>query len=414
MGPLVNRTLSLALPLALVLASAACSSSSSVGATTDAGKPDVGHIVFPSHPDASDAHPKDAHHDATGSKDAGVDVAPEASLSDGGFTTSPVCTTDWCWENPSPQGNALASVWGSSASDVWAVGLAGTVLHWNGSTWSGTPNVVASPDSGAPVDLTSVWGSSSTDVWAVGDLGTIAHWDGTAWSPSPSGTTLDLAAVWGSSSTDVWAVGAEGMVLHWTGTSWSGSQVGFFGSNLYAVWGVSASDVWAVGDSGTFEHWNGSHWDDLSGAYELPQGAQPDSFVGVWGSSSTDVWAVGAGGSIVHWAGAAWAIQQGPSFSGGFSPFDGIWGSGTDDVWAVGSNDATLPLERADVDCDLRPGASVPEWCVGERLRRRVGRRCGRRHLALERRGLVDSDDGRDDDARLGVGLVRDERLRGR
>jgi hypothetical protein len=32
--------------------------------------------------------------------------------------------------------NQLDSVWGSSASDIFAVGIGGTILHYDGSTWS--------------------------------------------------------------------------------------------------------------------------------------------------------------------------------------------------------------------------------------------------------------------------------------
>src|SRR3989454_8153249 len=120
----------------------------------------------------------------------------------------PVCSSDgWCWSNPLPQGNTLISVWGSASTDVWAVGASGTILHWDGSAWSGFP-------SGTTNFLYGVWGSASTDVWAVGGGGTILHWDGSAWSPVSSGTTLWLTSVWGSASNDVWAVGDGGAILH--------------------------------------------------------------------------------------------------------------------------------------------------------------------------------------------------------
>src|SRR2546427_7409028 len=105
-----------------------------------------------------------------------------------------VCSSDgWCWSNPLPQGNPLRSVWGSASTDVWAVGDAGTILHWDGSAWSGFP-------SGTGNILYSVWGSASTDVWAVGDAGTILHWDGSAWSTVSTGTTHVLRGVGGGGS----------------------------------------------------------------------------------------------------------------------------------------------------------------------------------------------------------------------
>jgi hypothetical protein len=87
-----------------------------------------------------------------------------------------------------PEGNTLGGVWGDGKGTLFAVG-SGTLLTWNGSTCS------ASFVSGSFGD---VWGSSASDVWAVGQDGAIAHWDGAAWSSSNSGTTSSLYAVWGS------------------------------------------------------------------------------------------------------------------------------------------------------------------------------------------------------------------------
>lgn len=80
-------------------------------------------------------------------------------------------------------------------------------------------------DNGASDGLESVWGSSSSDVFAVGVDGIILHYDGSAWSVMNSGTSDELYGVWGSSSTDVFAVGAYGYmgqllygtILHYKG-----------------------------------------------------------------------------------------------------------------------------------------------------------------------------------------------------
>lgn len=62
--------------------------------------------------------------------------------------------------------------------------------------------------------LQSVWGSSGSDVFAVGRNGTILHYNGTSWSPMKSSTTQWLHGVWGSSGSDVFAVGSGGTILH--------------------------------------------------------------------------------------------------------------------------------------------------------------------------------------------------------
>ncbi len=63
-----------------------------------------------------------------------------------------------------------------------------------------------------------MWGNSSSDVFAVGDSGTILHYDGSSWSGMTSATTDYLEAVWGSSATNVFAVGHYGMILHYNDT----------------------------------------------------------------------------------------------------------------------------------------------------------------------------------------------------
>jgi hypothetical protein len=149
--------------------------------------------------------------------------------------------SEWDWQNPLPQGNPLRGVWGSSGSDVFAVGWGGTILHYDGVGWTATA-------SGTTVWLEGVWGSSGTDVFAVGRWGTILHYDGVAWSPMSSGTTAWLEGVWGSSGSDVFAVGNDGTILHYDGTGWSDMSSGTT-ERLYGVWG-SSSDVYAVSNGG--------------------------------------------------------------------------------------------------------------------------------------------------------------------
>ena len=75
--------------------------------------------------------------------------------------------------------------------------------------------------SGTTNNLNGVWGSSGSDVFAVGDSGTILHYDGTAWSAVASPTANNLNSVWGSSATDAFAVGDNGTILHYDGLHWS-------------------------------------------------------------------------------------------------------------------------------------------------------------------------------------------------
>ena len=143
---------------------------------------------------------------------------------------------------------ALPILWGSASNDVFAVGYGGTILHYDGATWSAM-------NSSTTNFLYGVWGSASNDVFAVGAGGIVLHYDGATWSAMTSGTISILIGVWGTSSNDVFAVGAGGTVLHYGGATWSAMTSGTT-NYLYGVWGNSSNDVFAVGESGTILHYS--------------------------------------------------------------------------------------------------------------------------------------------------------------
>jgi hypothetical protein len=66
---------------------------------------------------------------------------------------------------PSGTGNDLRAVWGSSASNVWAVGDNGTALFYDGKTWQTT---LVPPARGGILSLVAVHGSSANNVFTVG------------------------------------------------------------------------------------------------------------------------------------------------------------------------------------------------------------------------------------------------------
>jgi hypothetical protein len=73
------------------------------------------------------------------------------------------------WTDTFPAGSdalndSHASVWGAAPDDVWAVGEAGAVSHWDGARWSQS-QVGTFP---YYPRLNKVHGSSAGDVWAVG------------------------------------------------------------------------------------------------------------------------------------------------------------------------------------------------------------------------------------------------------
>jgi hypothetical protein len=236
---------------------------------------------------------------------------------------------------PSPainvEGGLIVALWGSSATDVFAVGSLwpfdadnheAYVAHYDGIAWTpmqiGPGTCLTGGGSlGCNVELSDVWGSSPTDVYAVGnvhlfdapegDRAVILHYNGRQWSEVLSQPNLQFRRIWGSSATDVYVTGntlvpggsaseeGVGAIWHFDGSSWS-AGVSPTTSLLGAIWGSSATDIYllagAQGTSGTIWHFDGVSW--------TPTNTGANGLLDVWGSSATDVFVVGQNGTILH------------------------------------------------------------------------------------------------------------------
>jgi hypothetical protein len=152
----------------------------------------------------------------------------------------------------------LLSVSAASTSSVWAVGAAvgngsvtdtqgPLVAYYNGISWTIDRTLPTSQY------LRAVYAAAPNNVWAVGDAGAIIHFDGTDWSSSTSGVTQPLYAITGSGST-LWAAGAGGVILKKVGAgAWTVEQSGTT-RTINALHATSATDVWAGGDQGLLLH----------------------------------------------------------------------------------------------------------------------------------------------------------------
>lgn len=125
----------------------------------------------------------------------------------------------------------------------------------------------------------SMWGSSPTDVWAVGfnlaGQGEMFHYDGIFWKRATPdlGFNYELAAIFGFSKNEIYAVGSklivdtvlhsENLVLMYNGLSWQRENMPA-GSGLLYIHGQSTNDIWACGYYGTLYHKTGSIWQKIS------------------------------------------------------------------------------------------------------------------------------------------------------
>jgi hypothetical protein len=136
-----------------------------------------------------------------------------------------------------------------------------------------------------------VWACDANDVVAAGNAGTILRFDGSSWSPMTSGTTNALRGLWGSSATRVFAVGDNGTALAWNGSSWSPAGLPAGPADLLDVWGAPGGEVIVAGQ-GVYRH-DGSSWSEITEAtYQ--------TLYGVHGLSAGDFFVAGANGIILH------------------------------------------------------------------------------------------------------------------
>jgi len=254
-------------------------------------------------------------------------------------TTRPMKTSNnssWKLENlGSNQSVWLYNIWGNSPSDVFTVSAVGTILHYNGKTWSASGSTGQIP--------VALWGFSSSDVFAVGSgngNNNILHFDGKTWNAMASSTSNNLLGVWGKSPSDLFAVGTGGAITHYDGKVWTTMTSPNSGSkyDLHAIWGSSSSDLFAVGVSSAMSsvilHYDGKEWSTMT----LPANNVVNAYLlGVWGSSSSDVFAVGAG-TILHYDGKAWSTMA----SDTTNSLNCVWGSSSSDVFAVGTGGTIL------------------------------------------------------------------------
>ena len=233
----------------------------------------------------------------------------------------------------------LNAVWGSSATNVFAVGDNGTVLCYDGKNW-------IDMDSGTKEHLWGVWGSSAINVFAVGSNGTILHYDG-KWTAMSSGTQQWLNAVWGSSATNVFAVGDNGTILHYDGGAWH-EMISGTKEHLWGVWGSSPKDIFVAGYNGVILHFDGITWARMNSNTTR-------ALVAVWGNSQTDVFAVGEGGVILHFNGSTWS-NTGPRTKN--VTYHCVWGTSGRDLF-IGGSDGSIIHYNGDVFSSMRSGSHV-------------------------------------------------------
>jgi hypothetical protein len=229
-------------------------------------------------------------------------------------------------------------VFGFEGGPVYMGGAGGMILRYEGGSFTkmNTP--------GADT-VFGIWGTSPSDMWAVGGAiggaqGAFA-WRSTGndWVSAPGFPTeiTALGALWkvfGRSANDVWMVGTNGILVRWDGSALSRGDTGL-GESLFTVH-ASSQRFAAVGGGGTgiiLEN-DGSGWSDVS-----PNGAPV--LVGVYLSESAG-YAVGRFGAVFSRTNAGWQEEAtGVTMN---QTLHSVWIDPGGGVWAAGGQVLQTPL----------------------------------------------------------------------
>jgi len=65
------------------------------------------------------------------------------------------------------------------------------IVHFDGGHWQRVTGPFEETD-----HFNAIWGSSSTDIWAVGAYGTADHFDGNSWTSIPNPRGVEFTDIW--------------------------------------------------------------------------------------------------------------------------------------------------------------------------------------------------------------------------
>ena len=278
----------------------------------------------------------------------------------------------------------LYSIWGISSVDLFVGGADGTVLRSNGKTWTAMNTGVT----GAVVDI---WGSGASDVYAVTDKQVI-HYDGKSWKKVPS---MGGSAVWGTGPDNVWIASDQtnagwpktigGVVYHFDGKSWSklpmqGLKPGWFRD----VWASDPKNIWLTHDANTSAT-KGTHLYHHNGASLtlLKSGTPWTTYHTVWGTGPADIYALGSLGlDSLHHDGKCWTRLQPPGNRALI--IEEVWGSGKNNLFFLTVDPAAArpPSSQELYHFDgARTWTRIITWIGRPKLNRMWGPGVGHVHL---------------------------------
>lgn len=229
----------------------------------------------------------------------------------------------------SPVSDNLFGVDAVSASDIWAVGRSGKILNYNGTSWS------EHTDTGAEA-WNAVSMASSTFGFAGGNsANNLAEFDGSTWTEYAAPSNDNVNDIYTLSDGTAWAVADSGKIHYYNGSSWS-EHTDIGAEDIEGIHMISASDGFAVGSAGKVWRYNGSTWSE-----ETDTGG--DLWEGVSMVDSSSGWFVGENGQIYEWDGSSWSSVSSPALDDLYE----VAVVNSADAWAVGRSGQIMHFDQA-------------------------------------------------------------------
>jgi hypothetical protein len=193
-----------------------------------------------------------------------------------------------------------------SANDVW-ISNPGP-LHWDGQTLSLVE--YASVKYGS---VEAFWGTASSNLFMMGVPGTITYYNGISSSSIPTGVQSRFSDIYGTAGkvfvssysydnqvlpSGIFVYDNNGFRFLFPSNSDSSSYHRL--QNTFGVWVSPTGNLWAVAEGSVFRPFLNTS----------PEYENPAWLLCIRGTSDADVWAGGVGGSVLHFNGATWMRYQ--------------------------------------------------------------------------------------------------------
>jgi hypothetical protein len=198
---------------------------------------------------------------------------------------------------------SIRGIYVSKPNEIWLAG--GSIFRWDGQS-SHAPLVFSRltlPNPNPTVE--KLWGDSPSNVYGVGNAGTILHYNGSSWRKIESGTSLDIYDIYGDGE-EVFAAGTsfqtanrvfmrlfthQAQPLSTTPIQWSIQSLWFQPNRRYYVVGSGIYEKRQLTDS----LWRNNPL-DITTFYTTC----------IRGNDINDVLVVGAFGEVLHFNGVSW------------------------------------------------------------------------------------------------------------